>query len=63
MSGPLPKQQQSRSPKGKDLEVISKADAVEIVKEINMKNVGESIEAFFSNDETGDEEDGEYSQG
>ena len=42
MSGPLPKQQKSRSPKGKDLDVITKEEAVEIAKEIDVEKVAES---------------------
>jgi hypothetical protein len=65
MSGAKPKQQQSRSSKDgwKDpdagtLETISKAEAVEIAKEVKVEEVANS--SFFDYFDKG-EEDGEHS--
>ena len=65
MSGPKPKQQQSRSakdgwkdPEDGTLETMTKEEVIETVKEINIDDVSDTIDTFFNE---GDEEDGEYS--
>jgi len=60
MSGPLPKQQKSRSPKGEPTEdVISKEDAVKLAKAVDYEKVattdfGSWIEPDDTTDQNGD---------
>lgn len=57
MSGPKPRQQASRPRAGKDLAVISKEEAVEIVKEIKVEDLAGASYFDFGKTE-GEEDDG-----
>lgn len=59
MSGPKPKQQKSRSPKGKDLDVLTKEEAIETAKAVDYEKVattdfGSWIEPDDTTDQNGD---------
>ncbi len=66
MSGKLPRQQQSR-PRNKDVDVISKEEAKEILKDTRVEDIEEGLDFFsrqaFETDDTDEEgeEDGEHS--